>query len=377
MAAGNGSDAEGDRLAFVTGGSRNTIEDLRGTDFTDFLQGDAGDNILDPRLSNIASFDFVVGGGTNDSDLLIVDYSRGDTGGGVTGGFNGAGSGSFVRPTRDGSATLDSIIFAEIERLYVIGTIKDDTITGGYDDDTIYTGNGADQILAGAGEDTVDAGDGNDDVVYGHDSSGNLITSGSSNGSPPRVGTFSLDGGRGIDSLSISLSGTAEDVIITGADPNSAFRGTNLSLSGTGAGIRNFEIIKDVVTGDELFDNGGFARGNDRLTQSGFVDNNWQTVRGDDVLSPGLGTDVIDGGFDDLGISNFGDGGQVFLSPFFKATGDLLVLDYSGITAFAVYGQTQSVWTGQIVFSTFYDTNSGYYFSEDGAVSVDLKFSEI
>ncbi len=376
IAAGNGSDAEGDRLAFVTDGSRNTIEDLRGTDFTDFLQGDAGDNVLDPRLSNIASFDFVLGGGTNDSDLLIVDYSRGDTGGGVTGGFDNAGAGSFVRPTRDGSATLDSIIFAEIERLYVIGTIKDDTITGGYDDDTIFTGNGADIILAGAGEDNVDAGDGNDDVVYGNDSSGNLITSGSSDGSPPRVGTFSLDGGRGIDSLSISLSGTAEDVIITGADPNSAFRGTNLSLSGTGAGIRNFEIIKDVVTGS------GNVGGNDILSQPGIVGNQWQTGAGDDILLPGLGRDVVDGGYDSNGISLFGDVGYLYLAPFFELSGDTLVLDYSDYSDFSVTGRAESVLVtpprpGLPIFvtSTAYDTNEGVYFSSNGETV--LEFSEI
>src|SRR5262249_33137292 len=156
----------------------------------------------------------VDGRGLNDNDTLRLDYSGYgvDIGQGVIGGFSSdpddAFDGQLTRLTASGTAILDTVNFESIEHLDIVGTRRADTIFGGRDYDTIVTGAGADTIYSGLGADIVLAGSGNDRVFYGNDDEHQGL--GEEGGTTP----FYLDGGRGIDTLSISLAQTSDNVTL-------------------------------------------------------------------------------------------------------------------------------------------------------------------
>jgi Ca2+-binding RTX toxin-like protein len=302
VGVGSGGDAQGDTFALVNG--KSTVENLLGTNVADTLLGDDGDNEIDPGLSNSQNDEFDVVYGGNGNDLLTLDYSSNDDNGtGIFGGFTGSYIGfgpglGFFRYTNDGSRFLDAVAFEKIERLDIIGTKKADQIFGGANDDTLLPGAGDDTIYGGLGSNTILADDGND-VVVDQDIVADCETIGN-----PGNSRIYLDGGRGIDTLSVDLSGVSAenrlDIRLESLDPSQENSSQLLSLSNGGA-ISNFEVFKDIKT----------DYGNDILTQLGRIDNNFCTGILDDIVNPGLGFDVVDGGFED----GVGD--------------DLLILDYS------------------------------------------------
>ena len=150
--SGLGGHAQGDTFSGV--------ENLRGSDQNDVLTGDGNDNVFDARLG----VDQAHGGGG--VDTLYVDYSRRDEGEGITGGFTGANTGSLSRLDAPGGSVLDSVTFTGINRLFLIGTYKGDSVTGSGGGDAIYSGGGADNIQSGDGADFVASEDGND-IVHG------------------------------------------------------------------------------------------------------------------------------------------------------------------------------------------------------------------
>ncbi len=338
----------GGQLGTAQGDSYNGVENVLGSRFADTIYGDLGSNILDPNITGAAANEFVDGDGTADSDTLRLRYSAADTDlhGGIVGGFDlfDTQKGSFVRSTADGLATLDTVSFDRIERLDVVGTFKSDTIYGGRGADTISTGSGADTIYAGTGADVVGAGRGDDFVAYG---------TGIDRSFSPKSGTsfggesvFSLSGGRGIDTLSINLKDTTEDVTLIGRADNTEFFGVNLRLS-NGAAAFGFEHLRDVKTG----------LGEDTVAQLGDYDNDISTSGGQDVIASGMGQDNIDGGSDftvgkeleyvfigDIGIQL----GVKDVEAFNENNGDFLALDFSGLAGSdGVFGFVDSRTTGE------------------------------
>jgi Ca2+-binding RTX toxin-like protein len=380
---GQGSTAQGDTLYGVA--------NLIGSPGADVLTGDRNANIIDPGLSG-GGVDVVDGGGGLGSDTLVVDYALGDYGQGVVGGFgyappdgsyappNPYGAGSFRRMNESGSAPLDGVNFTNIARLDVTGTIHDDTIYGGLSGDTISTGEGDDTIYEEGGPAYVNAGDGDDTVFYGTNVFHNLVQT--DNGDD-FSGPFYLDGGAGVDTLSISfaddISARDENITLAGRNPGAPFVGLNMWLD-DGSAIANFEIIKDVVT-----DNG-----DDNVSQPGDVNNVISTGFGQDTISPGLGVDSINGGYD-FTIGKEISGPKIDATThktyytitdealFLKNSGDVLDLDYSSLADDeGVSGQTTGVEstmdarlsTGQ---DLSFSTNNGTYTA--GANSVN--FSDI
>ena len=279
---GTGGDAEGDRLT--------TIENLRGSKHSDVLTGDAGANDIAPGLSALPgdaeSFDRVDGGAGQ--DRLFIDYSSEDIGTGLDGGYflGSTNAGFFLRRTRDNLSDLDAVAFTNIERLDVIGTIKDDTIYGGSGDDVLLPGGGNDTIYGGRGSNHISAGDGNDVVIDQSDINRSL---GNSLGRPSNSHIV-LDGGRGIDTLSINLSGKAFDAnfairnfSLISINPLQENLNQRISLP-DGSTIGGFEIFKDITTGF----------GDDTVIQLGRVNNTFITGDGNDVMNAGLGIDVVD-----------------------------------------------------------------------------------
>ena len=293
---GVGSTAEGDTLS--------GIENLRGSAGSDVLLGDGGDNVIAPGLSATGSDDVVVGGAG--TDTLEVDYSDEDFGLGVVGGL---ATGRLERLSFDGTTILDGVRFAEMERLFLTGTIRDDDVTGGDGDDRIFLGGGNDTVDAGSGADVVRTQEGDDAVAYRSDEAAPL---------------FVLDGGRDFDTLDIDLGALAEGVTLRAG----AGVGINLILS-TGASAVNFEVLSFAQTGD----------GADVIEQQGRNDNTLRGGGAADVIDPGQGIDVVNGGSDvvtDATEIEFSDLPYFLLqtadqfADFTDAAGDRMILDWSG-----------------------------------------------
>lgn len=223
------------------------------------LYGTDGNDTFNPGLGNDN-----VSGGAGD-DLLILDYSVGDTGTGMflfssTSGSNGAGGGGYRDITLNGS-TLDRIIYSGIDRFQIIGTSKDDDITGWLGNDT---------ITGGAGNDWIGNGGGGYDI---------------------------LNGGAGIDTLKLDISSQTSNITIT--NPSTGLYLPSL-VSAT-----NFENF-NITTGS----------GNDKLTQAGVIggavyrgNDQFSSGSGNDTLNAGLGKDGVSGGVgDDLLILDYSVG---------------------------------------------------------------------
>ena len=351
--SGTGGDAQGDTL---TG-----IEDLRGSNRVDTLTGNGRGNRIDPALSRSALFVDVVAGGadTDIDDVLALDYSRGDTGKGVVGGFgeDTPGAGRFRREQADNSFLLDGVDFSGIERLDLVGTRRNDIVTGGAGDDRVLTGDGSDIVLAGTGFDLIVTGAGSDAVALGTGADGFL--------SPFGVGRFGLvAGGSGIDFLSASFAAAVNDIVLSGTDGTADFNGVNLASGGSA--VTQFEVLFAVFTGS----------GDDRLVQPGRWNNLFATGFGVDRIEVGQGQDQVDGGLDfRLGEEVVqGQGGRLFFDPkkvdqVFGNDGDLLVVDYRDAAA-GITSQVSEVDTGFFLtpsgvlvadFRLPIFTNNGFY----------------
>ncbi|MDJ0618658.1 MAG: hypothetical protein QNJ63_18260 [Calothrix sp. MO_192.B10] len=315
IAANFGANGHAQGDTFGNNDDISTVENLIGSDFADFLVGDNGDNKINPGLGNGTD----VVNGLDGSDRLIIDYSRNDIGTGITGGYNNgsAENGFLFRNTSNEANILDAVNFSGIEKIKVIGTIKDDEIYGGAGNDLIQVGAGNDTIYGGRGSNFILADDGDDIVVDQTDINRQFSEFFGDN-------FIVLNGGRGIDTLSVDLSNKFNDIILESTNPLVENPNQLLSLS-DGSAISNFEIFKDIRTGN----------GNDKLTQLGRINNFFDTGDGNDIINPGLGFDKVDGG------PNYDPGYQV--------DDDLLILDYSiedigtGVFYFDDTGERSSV----------------------------------
>jgi RHS repeat-associated protein len=259
---------------------------------SDSLDGGLGNDTLNAGLG----LNDTVIGGTGD-DLLILDYSAGDTGNGMV--FTATGSseasGSASRLTTLGT-TLDSINFSGINRFQVTGTSQADTFTAGM---------GSDTIDGGAGNDTIDGGDGNDSLMGG--SGNDSLHSG--------LGTDTLDGGDGDDVLR-SLLG--DDIIKNGNawSYSGGETSANLLIGGAGNDTLLGSLGADTLRGGIGNDSLHGHVGNDSL-EGGDGQDSLDGSIGDDTLDGGNDNDTLDGGWNNDSL--LGGAGNDFLNGNFGA----------------------------------------------------------
>ncbi len=230
-------------MQIITGNGNDTVIRptlVNGVVFrsNDVIRTNGGNDTINPGLGK----DYVYG--DDGIDHLILDYSIGDTGTGMS--FN----------TVNGARrSLDSILFFSIEQFTVTGTSKDDTFT-------LDTTNSI--IRAGAGNDWVNV----------RQIAGNIGT---------------LDGGAGFDYLVLNLSKQTANLTLTNLqDINIAgvVRATNFEGFSLETGSGNDTILQSGIL------NGAVLRQNDKL----------ETGAGNDTINAGLGSDTVFGGagFDHL-----------------------------------------------------------------------------
>jgi Ca2+-binding RTX toxin-like protein len=127
-------------------------QNFTGTNGNDNITGTSGNDTINTGLG----MDVAIGGAGD--DLLIVDYSIGDTGSGMNLDTYADAEGFYGTAYRTNLSTgqyLDRVDFYGINRFQITGTSQNDTIT---------TATGNDTINGGAGNDYINSGTGNDNV---------------------------------------------------------------------------------------------------------------------------------------------------------------------------------------------------------------------
>ena len=176
------------------------------------------------------------------------------------------------------------------------------TINGGSGDDTLNGTSGNDTIGGGEGADAIDAGAG-DDIVHGDDAFG------------------SADGGDTID------AGNGADTVY-GADGDDVIQG------GAGADSLHGNDGNDFVDGGDNNDTLYGDQGNDTL-DGGAANDLIYGGDGDDEIRGGAGNDTIYGhaGADSFVITTGSENDVI--EDYNAGDGDILVIDYPGITTYA------------------------------------------
>jgi Ca2+-binding RTX toxin-like protein len=216
----------------------------------DTIKTGAGNDTINAGLGS----DTVFGG--DGIDHLIVNYSVGDTGTGMT--FNG--SSLYGTASRNISSTnsafLDRIEFTGIDRFTVIGTTKNDVITGAAGNDVINAGAGNDTITGRAGGDILTGGIGvntfkyqslTDSLLSNYDVIKDLV-----------IGLDVIDGPRAVAASQIkklgsvtALTETAIKQVLTStnfaANGASTFRFDNRTFLGLNNGAAGFSASTDSI----------------------------------------------------------------------------------------------------------------------------------
>ncbi len=251
---GNSGDAAGDTYT--------AIEGIRGSSFSDTLEGNGGSNILIGNQGN----DMLRGLSGNDALWGVSDTNTLDGGAGsdTLNGGTGTDTASYATSSvgvfatqkfsflNNGDAAGDS--FVSIENM--LGSSFNDLLGGTDLANNINGGAGNDWLFGFAGNDTLVGGSGNDTLNGG-------------------AGADSLDGGGGIDLASYKLLGTS---------------GVNASLVAPGSNTG--DAAGDVYTSIEGFRGTDF---NDTL-EGDAAANSLAGAGGDDILSGGAGADTLNGG---------------------------------------------------------------------------------
>lgn len=291
-----------------TGSGNDTIVQLDRVD--NVIHAGAGNDRVNPGAS--VTIDRVDGGAG--SDTLVLNYASEIT--------SRLSVNENIYMLEDTVQPTSSVQATNFEAVHITGTPNDDVIVGTIGDDILAGGSGNDTLSGLGGNDVIEAGDGDDTVIAANQS--------------PVLGlqpddVLILNGGTGIDTLSVNLSQKQGRISFDSTNPQV------LQLA-DGTRISNFERFQNILTGS----------GSDRLVQTGRVDNQWSTGAGDDFVNPGLGRDTVDGGagIDTLYLDYSSLNGTIERLPnryqVTEATGQLTQVNYSNFERFILIGTANS-----------------------------------
>lgn len=221
-------------LGFAAGDTYDGIEDVFGSQFSDTISGDGGNNSLNGFLGNDTIYagagqDTVVGG--DGADQLF------------------------------GSVGNDSVYGGEgNDRLY--GGENNDIILGAEGADSLYGGSGDDALSGGAGADSFDGGDGDDVLSYFDNSVAvtvNLATNSASGGDATGDTFVNIEGIEGSDHADRLTGDGASNFLFggAGADVLDGGAGADTMQGGLGNDFYIVDNAGDVVTGEVGFSVGG------------------------------------------------------------------------------------------------------------------------
>lgn len=281
----------------------SNFENLTGSDYGDYLTGDAGANIITGGLGN---------------DLLTAS-GGGDTlsGGAGTDTVSYFGSGA-VTVTINSSATHDGFtdILTGMENL--IGSSFADIITGDSGDNFIDGGLGNDTVIGGAGIDTISYA--NAGAAVNVDLSGAGVNVSGAYGSDTLtlmeniIGSIANDSLTGDGNANIIEGGAGNDVLAGGAGIDTASYSTadngvfvNLAIATaqntSGAGSDTLSQFENLI---------GSAH-NDTLTGDSAA-NSLNGGAGDDLLIGGVGADALIGGIGTDTVSYASAGSNIIMT---------------------------------------------------------------
>jgi Ca2+-binding RTX toxin-like protein len=276
------------------GGGNDRLTDDRDPSSVDRLNGGAGDDVMYFNVGDHAD-------GGDGNDVAVIRYSW-DVSAGVTANLSVLArgrsvvlnGGTLVNIERIPSITLTD--FADRVTLLgnggglseAFGEGGDDVIRGSAGRDSILGGSGSDILRGGGGADVLEGGNGASDTAVDH-----LLGEGGNDSIIAGLNDI-VDGGSGIDTVSLDLSNAGAGVTIDFSSGTAAL--------GTGS-ITGVEAVAEAVLSgfdDNLVLPGGNARvyglnGNDRIT-GGAGSDVLEGGAGDDWLAGGGGANVLRGG---------------------------------------------------------------------------------
>ncbi len=281
----------GDGTDLLTGGDGNDSltggigkDSLTGGLGKDTLRGDAGDDCLiaDPEDVGGAGNSTLDGG--VGIDKLIVTTNAGRNSDFVLAGSVSSATLQFSVLTTAVKTTLVGLERAELlggdgnNVLRASGFSGMVTLSGGGGDDSLEGGSAADSLVGGSGKDTLKGGNGNDTLVG---EAGDL--------------TSTLDGGGGVDCLSISASGTLT-LTTTALSFGTVLPMPKITLAGfekvTWTGGENGDSFNATAFTFPVTLSGG---GGDDILTGGTKEDMLVGGTGQDLLTGGLGRDSLDG----------------------------------------------------------------------------------
>ena len=307
------------------GDTYKSIEDVLGSNFSDFIRGSIGDNVLeggrgDDRLFGEGGFDTLIGGDGNDelqggggNDLLEggagADILNGGTTTGVgnsstllrqnTAGYQDSNAAVTVNLATGvafgGHASGDRFFFIE----GVFGGAFADGLTGNGGDNELRGLGGVDTLSGGGGQDRLDGGDGAD-ILFGQDGDDLLAGGAGDDLLQGGFGRDTFDGGAGTDQ---QFGGDGADTFLGGAGADTMNGGAGIDLADYSRAAAGVTVHLDGTAGSGGDGAGDVLNQVDNLTGSAFAD----TLRGagaanviaggagDDSLSGGDGNDILDG----------------------------------------------------------------------------------
>jgi Ca2+-binding RTX toxin-like protein len=211
--------------------------------------------------------------------------------------------------TQTGGYGQDFLIGTE-DKDTLSGGWGNDTLLGGGNDDKLYGNQNDDTLIGDAGRDTLYGGDGTDtlmggadaDKLYGENGDDNLMV-----GDATEAKGDTVDGGRGVDTLTVDFSDSTTGITFVAADPinknsfNGLFTVQNVEKYNLALGSGKDSFVGYVL--DDLVQAG---KGDDTLKGMGGKDILYGQD-GKDTIFGGNDADLIDGGVGDDKL--YGDNG--------------------------------------------------------------------